>query len=99
MINNPKHPIQAPLLQQQPVSVTRQMAAAFPRLTQMAAAKGLKLHHLGAGYPHPEVSDPSHINYMCSPERDEEKDKDSSKKTPENSTQYLFTCPLSEKKH
>lgn len=59
MSKHPKQPIQATLLQQQPMSVTRQMAAAFPRLTAMAAAKGLKLHHLGAGYPHPEVSDPS----------------------------------------
>jgi DNA-binding transcriptional MocR family regulator len=25
----------------------------------MAEQKGLKLHHLGAGYPHPEVSDPT----------------------------------------
>jgi DNA-binding transcriptional MocR family regulator len=35
------------------------MAAAFPRLKAMAEAKGLPLHHLGAGYPHPEVSDPT----------------------------------------
>lgn len=58
--HSPAQPIAAPLLREQPVSVTRQMAAAFPRLSEMAAAKGLKLHHLGAGYPHPEVSDPSH---------------------------------------
>lgn len=51
-------PIQAPKLRVQPVSVTRQMASAFPRLKAMAEEKGLKLHHLGAGYPHPEVSDP-----------------------------------------
>lgn len=46
-------------LKQQPVSVTRQMSSAFPRLKAMALEKGLKLHHLGAGYPHPEVSDPT----------------------------------------
>ena len=51
--------IQAPDIQVQPVSVTRQMAAALPRLRSIAEAKGLKLHHLGAGYPHPEVSEPS----------------------------------------
>ena len=51
--------IQAHGLHQQPVSVTRQMASAFPRLKAMAEEKGLKLHHLGAGYPHPEVSDPT----------------------------------------
>ncbi len=53
-----RQPIQATFLKQQPVSATREMAAALPRLTEMAAAKGLRLHHLGAGYPHPEVSDP-----------------------------------------
>jgi len=52
-------PIQASSLLVQPVSVTRQMSAALPRLKAMAAAKGLRLHHLGAGYPHPEVSDPT----------------------------------------
>ena len=51
--------IKANQLRTQPVSVTRQMAAAFPRLKAMAEKKGLELHHLGAGYPHPEVSDPS----------------------------------------
>ncbi len=52
-------PIQALEMKLQPVSVTRQMAAAFPRLKALAAQKGLELHHLGAGYPHPEVSDPT----------------------------------------
>lgn len=52
-------PIDTPLLRLMPVSVTRQMAAAFPKLKAMAEAKGLRLHHLGAGYPHPEVSDPT----------------------------------------
>jgi DNA-binding transcriptional MocR family regulator len=42
----------------QPVSVTRQMAASLPKLRAIAASKGLKIHHLGAGYPHPEVTDP-----------------------------------------
>jgi len=51
--------IDCPLLRLMPVSVTRQMAAAFPKLKAMAESKGLKLHHLGAGYPHPEVSDPT----------------------------------------
>ncbi len=51
--------IPAPTLRQQPVSVTRQMAAALGRLQAEAKAKGMTLHHLGAGYPHPEVSDPS----------------------------------------
>ncbi len=52
-------PVSAPLLRQQPVSVTRQMAAALARLSAEAAARGMQLHHLGAGYPHPEVSDPT----------------------------------------
>ena len=47
-----------PELQVQPVSVTRQMAAALPKLKQLAKDRGLTLHYLGAGYPHPEVSDP-----------------------------------------
>lgn len=51
--------IPAPTLREQPVSVTRQMAAALGRLLAEAKAKGMTLHHLGAGYPHPEVSDPS----------------------------------------
>ncbi|BFM11455.1 hypothetical protein R50072_16080 [Simiduia litorea] len=45
-------------LRQQPISVTRQMAAALPKLAAIAKAKGLELHHLGAGYPHPEVTNP-----------------------------------------
>lgn len=48
----------APDLRQQPISVTRKMAASLPGLRQMAMDKGLKMHHLGAGYPHPEVTDP-----------------------------------------
>ncbi len=52
-------PLATPGLQLQPVSVTRHMAAALPKLKAMAEAKGLRLHHLGAGYPHPEVSDPT----------------------------------------
>ncbi len=50
--------ISAPSVVAQPVSVTRKMAASLPRLREMAASKGLKMHHLGAGYPHPEVTDP-----------------------------------------
>ena len=34
------------------------MAAALPGLREIAAQKGLKIHHLGAGYPHPEVTNP-----------------------------------------
>ena len=45
-------------LRKEPVSVTRKMAAALPELRRLAAGKGLKIHHLGAGYPHPEVTDP-----------------------------------------
>lgn len=52
--------MQALQLIQQPVSVTRQMASALPRLAALAKSKGLELHHLGAGYPHPEVTDPTH---------------------------------------
>ena len=48
----------APDVRQQPVSVTRQMAASLPNLRAIAERKGLKIHHLGAGYPHPEVTDP-----------------------------------------
>lgn len=51
--------IEAHHLVQQPVAVTRQMAAALPRLQKLAMEKGLQLHHLGAGYPHPEVSNPT----------------------------------------
>lgn len=52
------HGLNAPQLRAQPVSVTRQMAAALPGLRALAEEKGLKIHHLGAGYPHPEVTDP-----------------------------------------
>ena len=48
----------APDLILQEVSVTRKMAASLPRLREIAQGKGLKMHHLGAGYPHPEVTDP-----------------------------------------
>jgi DNA-binding transcriptional MocR family regulator len=34
------------------------MAASLPNLRAIAERKGLKIHHLGAGYPHPEVTDP-----------------------------------------
>jgi DNA-binding transcriptional MocR family regulator len=50
--------LNAPELRRQPVSVTRKMSASLPRLRQIARDKGLKIHHLGAGYPHPEVTDP-----------------------------------------
>jgi DNA-binding transcriptional MocR family regulator len=45
-------------LRLQPVSVTRRMSASLPGLRRLAQEKGLKIHHLGAGYPHPEVTDP-----------------------------------------
>ncbi len=48
----------APDVRRQPVSVTRKMSASLPGLRKLAQDKGLKIHHLGAGYPHPEVSDP-----------------------------------------
>ena len=48
----------APNVQQQAVSVTRKMSASLPGLRDIAAQRGLKVHHLGAGYPHPEVTDP-----------------------------------------
>ncbi len=48
----------APGVVRQPVSVTRKMSASLPRLRKIAQDKGLKIHHLGAGYPHPEVTDP-----------------------------------------
>ena len=48
----------APDIKLQQVSVTRKMAASLPRLREIARGKGLKMHHLGAGYPHPEVTDP-----------------------------------------
>ena len=50
--------LQAPDVRQQPVSVTRQMAASLPNLRAIAEQNGLKIHHLGAGYPHPEITDP-----------------------------------------
>lgn len=50
--------LDAPNLKLQPVSVTRKMAASLPGLRELAQQKGLKIHHLGAGYPHPEVTDP-----------------------------------------
>ena len=48
----------APKGRQQAVSVTRKMSASLPGLREIAAQRGLKVHHLGAGYPHPEVTDP-----------------------------------------
>ncbi len=53
-----KAALRAPTLVQQPVSVTRKMAASLPGLRAIAEAKGLTIHHLGAGYPNPEVTDP-----------------------------------------
>jgi DNA-binding transcriptional MocR family regulator len=50
--------LHAPQISLQPVSVTRKMAAALPRVKALAAERGTRLHHLGAGYPHPEVTDP-----------------------------------------
>ena len=50
--------LDAPDLATQPVSVTRKMAAALPELRRTAEASGLTIHHLGAGYPNPEVTDP-----------------------------------------
>jgi DNA-binding transcriptional MocR family regulator len=47
----------------QPVSVTRRMAASLPHLRSVAKQKGLDIHHLGAGYPHPDVTDPR--SYMA----------------------------------
>ena len=38
--------------------MTRKMAASLPGLRAAAQRNGLKIHHLGAGYPHPEVTDP-----------------------------------------
>jgi (S)-3,5-dihydroxyphenylglycine transaminase len=34
------------------------MSASLPGLRQLAQDRGLRIHHLGAGYPHPEVTDP-----------------------------------------
>lgn len=50
--------LDAPWVRLQPVSVTRKMAASLPGLRETAERNGLKIHHLGAGYPHPEVTDP-----------------------------------------
>jgi 2-aminoadipate transaminase len=50
--------LDAQRLRLQPVSVTRRMSASLPGLRELAQDKGLKIHHLGAGYPHPEVTDP-----------------------------------------
>lgn len=50
--------LDAPDFTLQPISVTRKMAASLPGLRALAQSKGLKIHHLGAGYPHPEVTDP-----------------------------------------
>jgi len=50
--------LNAQQLRLQPVSVTRRMSASLPRLRKLAQDRGLKIHHLGAGYPHPEVTDP-----------------------------------------
>jgi 2-aminoadipate transaminase len=50
--------LRAQQLRLQPVSVTRRMSASLPGLRKLAQDKGLKIHHLGAGYPHPEVTDP-----------------------------------------
>ena len=50
--------LNAPNVRLQPVSVTRKMAASLPGLRAKALERGLKIHHLGAGYPHPEVTDP-----------------------------------------
>jgi (S)-3,5-dihydroxyphenylglycine transaminase len=54
----PSTQLLAPEITLQPVSVTRRMAASLPHLREVAEQKGLKIHHLGAGYPHPEVTDP-----------------------------------------
>ncbi|MCY4129770.1 MAG: aminotransferase class I/II-fold pyridoxal phosphate-dependent enzyme [Gammaproteobacteria bacterium] len=50
--------VNIPGIRTQPASVTRKMAAALPGLREIAAQRGLKIHHLGAGYPHPEVTNP-----------------------------------------
>ena len=54
--------LSAPDIRRQPVSVTRQMAASLPNLRAIAESRGLKIHHLGAGYPHPEATDPRHFS-------------------------------------
>jgi 2-aminoadipate transaminase len=40
------------------VSVTRKLAAGLEDLKRIATERGLRIHHLGGGYPHPEVCDP-----------------------------------------
>ncbi len=50
--------LNAPAIELRPVSVTRKMAASLPALRRIAEERGLQIHHLGAGYPHPEVTDP-----------------------------------------
>lgn len=50
--------LHAPRIRRPGVSVTRKMAASLPGLRKLAQERGLKIHHLGAGYPHPEVTDP-----------------------------------------
>ncbi len=55
---NTKASIAARQLRLQPTAVTRRMAAALPGLRNVAKEKGLKIHHLGAGYPNPEVTNP-----------------------------------------
>jgi DNA-binding transcriptional MocR family regulator len=50
--------LRAPGVRRQPVSVTRKMSASLPGLRKLAQERGLRIHHLGAGYPHPEVTDP-----------------------------------------
>ena len=58
MAHAPRSTLSAPDIRRQPVSVTRQMAASLPNLRAIAQRNGLKIHHLGAGYPHPEATDP-----------------------------------------
>ena len=58
MPHDPRASLSAPDIRRQSVSVTRQMAASLPNLRAIAESKGLKIHHLGAGYPHPEATDP-----------------------------------------
>ena len=53
-------------LRLQPASVPRKLAAALPGLRELAQQRGLQVHHLGAGYPHPEVTDPS--SYLANTE-------------------------------
>ena len=53
------HNLNASKVRLQPVSVTRKMAASLPGLRARAIERGLKIHHLGAGYPHPEVTNPT----------------------------------------